>query len=105
MAAAPLRNGCCNWLKPTSCCWTSGARAPSRAPPAQTAEIIDDRAGSNATIVTARLHIEQWHAWIGDATIADAILDRVMQHHYRFTLTGESIRQVGRRPAPEGESQ
>jgi DNA replication protein DnaC len=68
-------------------------------------EIIDDRAGSKATIITAQLPIEHWHAWIGDATIADAILDRIMQHHHRFTLTGESIRQAGRRPATGKESQ
>jgi hypothetical protein len=36
--------------------------------------------------------IEHWHAWIGDATIADAILDRIMQCHHRFTLAGESLR-------------
>jgi DNA replication protein DnaC len=66
--------------------------------------IIDDRAGSKATTITAQLPIEHWHAWIGDATIADAILDRVMQHHHRFTLTGESIRQAGRRPATGKES-
>ncbi|MDI1245560.1 MAG: IS21-like element helper ATPase IstB [Rhodoferax sp.] len=55
-------------------------------------EIIDDRAGSKATIIAAQLPIEHWHAWIGDATIADAILDRVMQHHHRFVLTGETMR-------------
>lgn len=55
-------------------------------------EIIDDRAGNKATIITAQLPIEHWHAWIGDATIADAILDRIMQHHHRFALTGETLR-------------
>ena len=55
-------------------------------------EIIDDRAGSKATIITSQLPVEHWHAWIGDATIADAILDRVMQRNYRFTLTGDSLR-------------
>ena len=39
-------------------------------------EIIDDRAASKATIITSQLPIEHWHAWVGDATIADAILDR-----------------------------
>jgi DNA replication protein DnaC len=39
------------------------------------------------------LPIEHWHAWVGDATIADAMLDRLMQRHHRFTLTGESLRQ------------
>ena len=56
-------------------------------------EIIDDRAGNKATIITSQLPIEHWHAWVGDATIADAILDRLMQKHHRFTLTGESLRQ------------
>jgi DNA replication protein DnaC len=55
-------------------------------------EMIDDRAGNKATIITSQLPIEHWHAWIGDATLADAILDRLMQHHHRFTLTGDSLR-------------
>jgi len=55
-------------------------------------EIIDDRATHKATIITSQLPIEHWHAWIGDATIADAILDRIMQKSHRFTLTGESLR-------------
>ena len=48
-------------------------------------EIIDDRSGAKATLITSQLPIEHWHAWVGDATIADAILDRLMQHHHRFT--------------------
>ncbi len=56
-------------------------------------EIIDDRAAARATVITSQLPIEHWHAWVGDATIADAILDRVMQRNHRFTLTGESLRQ------------
>ena len=55
-------------------------------------EIIDDRAGSKATVITNQLPVEHWHAWIGDATIADAILDRIMQRNHRFTLTGDSLR-------------
>jgi DNA replication protein DnaC len=57
-------------------------------------EIIDDRAASKATIITSQLPIEHWHAWIGDATIADAMLDRIMHRHHRFTLTGDSLRQA-----------
>lgn len=56
-------------------------------------EIIDDRAAHRATIITSQLPVEHWHAWIGDATIADAILDRIMQRHHRITLTGDSLRQ------------
>ncbi len=55
-------------------------------------EIIDDRAANKATIITSQLPVEHWHAWIGDATIADAILDRIIQRNHRFTLTGDSLR-------------
>ena len=64
-------------------------------------EIIDDRAATRATIITSQLPIEHWHEWIGDATIADAMLDRLMQHHHRFTLAGESIRRKG--PGVKGQ--
>lgn len=56
-------------------------------------EIIDDRAGNKATIITSQLPVEHWHAWIGDTTVADAILDRIMQRNHRLTLTGESMRK------------
>ena len=56
-------------------------------------EIIEDRAASKPHIIPSQLPIEHWHAWIGDATIADAILDRLMQQNHRLTLTGESLRQ------------
>jgi DNA replication protein DnaC len=56
-------------------------------------EIIDDRSSSKATVITSQLPIEHWHAWIGDTTIADAMLDRIMQRNHRFVLTGDSLRQ------------
>lgn len=55
-------------------------------------EVIDDRVGQRATIITHQLPIEHWHAWLGDPTIADAILDRLMQTCRRFNLEGESRR-------------
>ncbi len=55
-------------------------------------EIIDDRAARRATIVTHQLPVEHWHGWIGDASIADAILDRLLQRVHRFTLEGQSRR-------------
>ncbi len=67
-------------------------------------EIIDDRATHKATIITSQLPIEHWHTWIGDATIADAILDRVMQRSHRLTLTGDSLRQEKPKPAKEKKS-
>ncbi len=66
-------------------------------------EIIDDRAGHHATIITSQLPIEHWHEWIGDVTIADAMLDRLMQNHHRFTLTGESLRK--RAPSAKAKSE
>jgi len=56
-------------------------------------EVVDDRAGTRATVITSQVPIEHWHAWIGDATVADAILDRLMQNHHRFNLTGQSLRK------------
>jgi len=56
-------------------------------------EIIDDRAAHKATVITTQLPVDHWHAWIGDATIADAILDRVLQRVHRVELGGESLRK------------
>ena len=55
-------------------------------------EIIDDRASVRATIITHQLPIEHWHGWIGDATVADAMLDRLLQRCRRIELQGESRR-------------
>ena len=59
-------------------------------------EVVDDRAGQRATIITHQLPVEHWHGWIGDATIADAILDRLLPKAHRFNLEGPSRR--GPRP-------
>jgi DNA replication protein DnaC len=56
-------------------------------------EIIDDRAAHKATVITTQLPLDHWHAWIGDATVADAILDRLMQRMQRINLAGESMRR------------
>jgi len=63
-------------------------------------EIIDDRAERRATVIAAQLPIEHWHGWIGDATIADAILDRLMHHAHRLNLKGESLRRRHKDPGP-----
>jgi DNA replication protein DnaC len=55
-------------------------------------ELIDDRAGTRPTIVTSQLPVEHWHAWIGDATTADAILDRLLSRSQRLALKGKSLR-------------
>lgn len=55
-------------------------------------EIVDDRAGQRATVITHQLPVEHWHGWIGDATVADAILDRLLPKAHRFSLDGPSRR-------------
>jgi DNA replication protein DnaC len=61
-------------------------------------EIIDDRAGTRcrATILTTQLPVEHWHAWLGDPTMADAILDRLLAREERISLTGDSLRRAVR---------
>ena len=56
-------------------------------------ELLDDRHGQHSTLVTSQLPVEHWHDVIGDATLADAILDRLVHSAYRLTLKGESMRK------------
>ena len=56
-------------------------------------EILDDRYDRRATIVTSQLPVYQWHAYIADPTLADAILDRIVHNSYRLVLKGESMRK------------
>ena len=60
-------------------------------------EIIEDRHGVRSTIVTSQLPVEKWHAVVGDPTLADAILDRLVHSAYQLNLKGESMRKK-RRP-------
>ena len=57
-------------------------------------EILEDRYGVAATILTTQLDPKDWHAAIGDETIADAICDRLVNRAHRIRLTGDSIRKV-----------
>lgn len=52
-------------------------------------EIIDDRHESSSTIITSQLPVEHWHEVIGDPTIADAILDRIVHNAHKIKLTGK----------------
>lgn len=56
-------------------------------------EVLEDRYGDRSTIVTSQLPIKQWHEWIGDPTLADAILDRLVHNAYKIDLKGPSIRK------------
>ena len=56
-------------------------------------EIIEDRHGKSSTIIASQLPIGSWYEIIGEATIADAILDRLVHTSYRIELKGESLRK------------
>ena len=62
-------------------------------------EIADDRNGRGSTIITSQLPVEHWHETIGNPTIADAILDRVVHNAHRLTLKGESLRKAAAKRA------
>ena len=57
-------------------------------------EVIEDRHGAASTIITSQLPVEHWHEVIGDPTIADALLDRLVHNAHRITLKGESMRKT-----------
>lgn len=57
-------------------------------------EIMDDRHGSSSTIIISQLPTDQWYQSIGDSTLADAILDRLMHNAHRIRLKGESMRKL-----------
>jgi DNA replication protein DnaC len=63
-------------------------------------EVLDDRVGTRSTIITSQLPIEHWHDYIGDPTLADAILDRLLHSAHKIHLQGESMRK---RAAAENE--
>jgi len=57
-------------------------------------EIMEDRHGFKSTLITSQLPIDQWHKAIGDATLADAILDRLLHNSHTLKLRGESMRKI-----------
>lgn len=61
-------------------------------------ELLDDRYRHASTLVTSQLPIAQWHAWIGDPTLADAILDRLVHNAHKLTLKGPSRRKETAQP-------
>ena len=64
-------------------------------------EILDDRHGAASTLITSQFPPARWHELIGDATVADAILDRLIHGAHRIELKGESMRKNKKSGAPE----
>ena len=57
-------------------------------------ELMEDRHAARSTLITSQVPVQKWHAAIGDATLADAILDRLLHNAHRIQLKGESMRKV-----------
>jgi DNA replication protein DnaC len=57
-------------------------------------EVLDDRYKTSSTIITSQLEPKDWHSIIGDATLADAICDRLVHNAHRLKLGGDSIRKT-----------
>ena len=57
-------------------------------------ELLDDRVGTRATLITSQLPISAWHEWLADPTLADAILDRIVHSAHKIALKGESLRKA-----------
>ena len=56
-------------------------------------ELLDDRVGTRATLITSQLPVTSWHEWLNDPTLADAILDRIVHTAHKIVLKGESMRK------------
>lgn len=65
-------------------------------------EVLDDRHGVASTLITSQFPPTRWHELIGDATVADAILDRLIHGSHRIELNGESMRKPrNQEPQPQ----
>lgn len=64
-------------------------------------ELVDDRTGGASLLITAQLPVTQWHDYLVDATIADAILDRLVHGAHRIEMKGESLRKLKAKPQPD----
>ena len=57
-------------------------------------ELLDERYQARSTVITSQLPVAHWHDALGDPTLADAILDRLVHHAHPLHLTGESLRKL-----------
>lgn len=61
-------------------------------------ELLDDRVGARATLITSQMPVNAWHEWLDDPTLADAILDRIVHSAHRIPLKGKSLREKSANP-------
>jgi len=57
-------------------------------------EVLDERYQARSTLITSQLPVATWHDSLGDPTLADAILDRLVHHAHALNLAGESLRRL-----------
>ena len=68
-------------------------------------ELVEDRHGRASMIIVSQVPVEKWHDAIGDPTLADAIMDRMIHNAYRIDLKGDSLREYYARLAKEGKGE
>jgi DNA replication protein DnaC len=64
-------------------------------------EIVEDRHGRGSILITSQLPVTTWHEVIGEPTLGDAILDRIVHNAYRLALDGPSMRKLKTAEATE----
>ena len=82
--------------------WGTAALAPEQC--RELLEILEDRYQRRSTLVASQLPIANWHEYLGDPTLADAILDRLIHNAHAITLKGESMRKR-HKPLPAGRQE
>jgi DNA replication protein DnaC len=60
-------------------------------------EVVDDRVPNASVLITSQMPVESWHEYLGEPTVADAILDRIVHSAHKISVTGESMRRAGAR--------
>ena len=70
-----------------------GLGSPTEAQRHDLLEVMEDRYGRRSTVVTSQLPLAKWHDWLGDPTVADAVLDRLVHNAYKLELRGNSRRK------------
>ena len=78
-----------------------GLGAPTEAQRHDLLEVMEDRYGRRSTVVTSQLPVPKWHEWLGDPTLADAVLDRLVHNAYKLELRGNSRRKEKPKPSTE----
>ena len=77
-----------------STCSYSTIGDPNRCcPSSDLLEIVEDRYNAGSLIITSQLPVDRWYELVGNPTLADAILDRIIHNAYRVELSGESLRK------------